>query len=243
VISFNGIVIVIDYICDVIAPCLAWTSSSRSLYSSPGRLSNLGFATSSLPACTNSKLRRALIVAIPKPEKPPGDPKSYRLISLLCVSFKILERLIYARVESIIDPLLPQEQAGLRHGRSAVDQVTLLTQDIEDSFSAKRKSGAVFDDLTADYDAVWHRGLTCKLPPETANRAGYNASRTASHKDLSWRPFSSTSTSLTCQQPFLESMHILTTWQSRMLMEIGRQWKGCWARTWQPQVNTSRLGS
>ena len=59
--------------------------------------------------------RRALVVAIPKPEKPLGDPKSYRPISLLCVPFKILERLIYARVETIIDPLLQQEQAGFRH--------------------------------------------------------------------------------------------------------------------------------
>jgi len=107
--------------------------------------------------------RRALVVAIPKPEKPLGDPKSYRPISLLCVPFKILERLIYARVEPIIDPLLPQEQAGFRHGRSAVDQVTLLTQDIEDRFSAKQKAGAVFVDLTAAYDTVWHRDLTCKL--------------------------------------------------------------------------------
>jgi len=107
--------------------------------------------------------RRALVVAIPKPEKPLGDPKSYRPISLLCVPFKILGRLIYARVETITDPLLPQEQAGFRHGRSVVDQVTLLTQDIEDSFSAKKKAGAVFVDLTAAYDTVWHRGLACKL--------------------------------------------------------------------------------
>ena len=107
--------------------------------------------------------RRALVIAIPKPEKPLEDPKSYRPISLLCVPFKILERLIYARVETIIDASLPQEQAGFRHGRSAVDQVTLLTQDIEDSFSAKKKAGAVFVDLTAAYDTVLHRGLTCKL--------------------------------------------------------------------------------
>ena len=59
--------------------------------------------------------------------------------------------------------MLLQEQAGLRHGRSAVDQITLLTQDIEDSFSAKKKAGAVFVDLTAAYDIIWHRGLTCKL--------------------------------------------------------------------------------
>jgi len=38
-----------------------------------------------------------------------------------------------------------------------------LTQDIEDSLSAKKKGGAVFVDLTAAYDTVWHRGLTWKL--------------------------------------------------------------------------------
>ena len=74
--------------------------------------------------------RRALVVAIPKPGKPVGDPKSYRLISLLCVSYKILERLIYARVEPLIDPLLPKEQAGFRRGKSTVDQVVLLSQNI-----------------------------------------------------------------------------------------------------------------
>ena len=89
-----------------------------------------------------------------------GDPKSYRPISLLCVPYKILERLIYARVEPLIDPLLPKEQAGFRRGKSTVDQVVLLTQNIEDSFEAKKKTGAVFIDLTAAYDTVWHHGLT-----------------------------------------------------------------------------------
>ena len=59
--------------------------------------------------------------------------------------------------------MLPQEQAGFRRGRSTTDQVTLLTQGIEDSFSAKKKVGAVFLDLTAAYGTIWHCGLTCKL--------------------------------------------------------------------------------
>ena len=42
-------------------------------------------------------------------------------------------------------------------------QVVLLTQNIENSSEAKKKVGVVFVDLTAAYDAVWHRGLTCKL--------------------------------------------------------------------------------
>ena len=50
----------------------------------------------------------------------------HSVVSLLfLVLFKILERLIYARVDAIMDGLLLQEQAGFRHGRSAVDQVTL----------------------------------------------------------------------------------------------------------------------
>ena len=39
---------------------------------------------------------RALVDAIPKPGKPVGDPKSYRPISLVCVPYKILERLPYS---------------------------------------------------------------------------------------------------------------------------------------------------
>ena len=104
--------------------------------------------------------RRALVVAIPKPGKP--DQRVIDL-SLLCIPYKILERLIYARVEPLIDPLLPKEQAGFRHGKSTVDQVVLLTQNIEDSFEAKIKAGAVFINLTAAYNTVWYRGLTFKL--------------------------------------------------------------------------------
>ena len=105
--------------------------------------------------------RRATFVVIQKPIKPLKDPRSYR--PMLCTLFIILERLIYTRVKPIIDPLLPREQARFRRGRSTVDQVTLLTQKIEDSYSAKKKADAVFIDLVAAYDTVWHRGLTCKL--------------------------------------------------------------------------------
>ena len=82
---------------------------------------------------------------------------------MLCVSYKILERLIHTRVEPVIDPQLPREQAGFLHGRLTVDQTVLLTQNIEDPFEAKKKAGAWFIDLTAAYDTVWHRGHTCKL--------------------------------------------------------------------------------
>ena len=62
-----------------------------------------------------------------------------------------------------------RKQSGFRRGKSTVDQVVLLTQNIEDSFEAK-KDGAVFVDLTAAYDTIWHRGLTCKLLRLLPNR-------------------------------------------------------------------------
>ena len=104
--------------------------------------------------------RRATVVVLPKPNKPAQNPKSYRPISLLCVQFKILERLIHSRIDPVVDPQLPREQAGFRRGRSTVVQVTLLTQD---SFQYNEKAGVVFLDLTAAYDTGWHRGLHLKL--------------------------------------------------------------------------------
>ena len=56
-----------------------------------------------------------------------------------------------------------REQAGFRRGMSKVDQVTLLTQYIEDSFQHNEKVGLAFLDLTAACDTVWHRGLHLKL--------------------------------------------------------------------------------
>ena len=44
-----------------------------------------------------------------------------------------------------------------------MDQVTLLTQDIKNSFQDNKKAGVVLLDLTAAYDTVWHRGLYLKL--------------------------------------------------------------------------------
>ena len=98
--------------------------------------------------------RRALVVAIPKPKKPVEDPKSYRPISLFCVPYKFLQRLIHARVEPIVDRLLPREQTGFRRGRSTVNQTVLLTQNTDDVFEAEKKAGVVFVNLTAAYETL-----------------------------------------------------------------------------------------
>ena len=107
--------------------------------------------------------RRADIIAILKPNKTADDAKNYRPISLLCAPLKLLERLLLSRLDPVIDPQLPTEQAGFRHGRSTTDQVTLLTDDIGAGFELYQKVGIALVDLTAAYDTVWLRGLHLKL--------------------------------------------------------------------------------
>ena len=107
--------------------------------------------------------RRAHIIAILKPGKPPTEAKSYRPISLLSIVYKLLERLVLNRITPIVDPQLPKEQAGFRKGRCTTDQVANLTQHIEDGFERKLKTGLVLVDLTAAYDTVWLKGLEYKL--------------------------------------------------------------------------------
>ena len=101
-------------------------------------------------------------MAILKSNKPADNPKSYRLISLLCVPNEILKRLILARINPVIEPQLPSEQAGFRQGRSKVQQVLKLTYEIEKWFDNEYKAGAVMVGLTAAYDTVWQQSLALK---------------------------------------------------------------------------------
>jgi len=79
------------------------------------------------------------------------------------VCYKLLERVILNRITPLVDPQLSQDQAGFRCGRSTCDQVAALTTYIENGFQKGLKTGAVFLDLTAAYDTVWHTGLLAKL--------------------------------------------------------------------------------
>lgn len=89
------------------------------------------------------------MVALLKPGKSADDPKSYRPISLLCHTYKLLERLLLKRLTSAIDSHLNPDQAGFRPGRSCCSQVLNLTQNIEDGFERGLVTGVVFVDLTA----------------------------------------------------------------------------------------------
>ena len=107
--------------------------------------------------------RHASVTSLLKPRKPETSPRSYRPISLLCTTYKLLERILLTRIEPIADKLLPKEQAGFRKGCSTVDQMAKLTETIKDAFDKKEITGSVLIDLTAAYETVWHHGLRVKL--------------------------------------------------------------------------------
>ena len=107
--------------------------------------------------------RRAKVVALLKPGKDPNNKKSYRPISLLCILYKLYERMIMARISPAVEEQLTPDQAGFRPGRSCCDQLLNLTQFIEDGFQKKLITGTVFVDLTAAYDTVNHRLLLSKV--------------------------------------------------------------------------------
>ncbi|KAI8434197.1 hypothetical protein MSG28_012309 [Choristoneura fumiferana] len=109
------------------------------------------------------EFKLAKVIAVLKPGKTDDRPENFRPISLLSCIYKLLERLILARITPYVEAVIPLEQAGFRGGRSCTDQVLALTTHIEAGFQRQLKSTAVFVDLTAAYDTVWKQGLLFKI--------------------------------------------------------------------------------
>ena len=98
--------------------------------------------------------RKAKVVALLKTEKYPESPKSYRQIALLCSLYKLLESMIFTRLQCKIEHKLIPQQAGFRPVKSCCSQVLNLNQHIEDGFELGQITGAAFTDLTAAYYTI-----------------------------------------------------------------------------------------
>lgn len=94
------------------------------------------------------------MLAILKPGKPSKDPASYHLITLFSIRRKILEKLIYNRINKLT--VTPKYQTEFRPKRNCCEQVLALTS----------YTGSVFHkalvDLTTAYDSIWLNGLMLK---------------------------------------------------------------------------------
>lgn len=100
----------------------------------------------------------AQIILISKPGKPQHETTSYRPISLLPVTSKIMEKLLAKRLMKIIaeKELLPIHQFGFRVKHSTIEQIHRLVELIQDSFESKQYCSTAFIDVSQAFDKVWH---------------------------------------------------------------------------------------
>ena len=95
-----------------------------------------------------------------------GDKHSvtnYRPISLLCSISKVLERLIYDKIIDFVLPKLSVAQFGFLQGRSCLQQLLLLLDNIHKAFDGKSRLDAIYLDISKAFDSVPHMELLYKL--------------------------------------------------------------------------------
>lgn len=109
--------------------------------------------------------KNAKIVPIPKPGKPHDNPRNYRPISLLNSLGKIMEKLLYLKIECFANEnnIINDTQFGFRREFSTTHQLKRVVQHIKNEKAQRRSTGAVFMDVEKAFDAVWHNGLIHKL--------------------------------------------------------------------------------
>ena len=122
---------------------------------------NLSWNTEEFP----TSWKEAIIIPILKKGKERHSKTSYRPISLLSCPGKTTERMVNRRLQHHLETngLLSPSKSDFRKNRSTEDQVTQLTQDIENGFQQKTKTLAVFVDLTKAFNKVWKESLHFKL--------------------------------------------------------------------------------
>ena len=96
--------------------------------------------------------RKSLIIPIYKGKGDIMECKNYRGIKLLSHTFKIWERVIDARLRSIITP--HEIHLGFRPGRGTTDAIFMIRQTMEKYREGEKNLSIVFIDLEKAYDRV-----------------------------------------------------------------------------------------
>ena len=109
---------------------------------------------------------------IKKPNKPKGNPTSYRPISLLNCLGKTLEKLIASRIHTFIDDnqLMNTWQRAYLPGKEANEHIHTLGNYLRAAKNKNKLAALLLIDIEKAFDAVWHNGLrkklhSMKLPP------------------------------------------------------------------------------
>ena len=96
--------------------------------------------------------REGILILIPKAGKPRHELKSYRPLTLLNTSYKILAGAIGARLKKTLDHLIGPEQTAYIEGRSICDN-TRLTYDVIESLSHSESEGLM---LSLDIEGAFN---------------------------------------------------------------------------------------
>lgn len=115
--------------------------------------------------CLPKEWKHAAVVPIMKPGKEASDPSSYRPIALTAVLCKIMERIVTNRLVYFLETRghFVGFQNGFRNGRSTMESVAVLDQDIKRAFSNRESVVSVFLDIEKAYDSLWKEGLMIKM--------------------------------------------------------------------------------
>ena len=110
--------------------------------------------------------RKAIAVAIPKPNKPDySNPRAYRLITLLECLAKVLERIVANRLTFIAGSLnlIPPNQFGGRSNSSTDDAIMTFVTDVQTAWNNGKVTSALTFDIKGYFDFVNHDRLLHEL--------------------------------------------------------------------------------
>ncbi|XP_018373152.1 PREDICTED: RNA-directed DNA polymerase from mobile element jockey-like [Trachymyrmex cornetzi] len=104
--------------------------------------------------------KTSLVIFIPK-----SNNEGLRPISLLSCVMKIFEKIIYFRLQWLVESqaFLPQEQMGFRLNKSCSDSLVTLTNNIQASFLDGEVVVAVFLDIKGAFDNVLPQSVLTEL--------------------------------------------------------------------------------
>ena len=87
----------------------------------------------------------------------------YRPISLLCVTSKVLEKLVYNKIIDFVTPKLSKNQFGFSKGKSCLSQLLLSYGQLYKEIDRGAKFNTIFLDFKKAFDSVPHNVLLIKL--------------------------------------------------------------------------------
>ena len=102
-----------------------------------------------------------MITMIPKKASNSTNPKDYRPISLTSNVAKIAEKMVSYKLKEFLkqNNVIIKQQSGFRNHRQTKDNLLFITQKISEQFNRRKKVLAIFFDIAAAFDKVWHKGL------------------------------------------------------------------------------------